>query len=159
MLTPFILTSLFSPIPTPPTPTEVFIAPTEQSAIVRPLEELKLEPVEELPLYVVGPATGAQNSPNNYPVGQCTHYAKSRRPDLPNSLGDARYWYGALASMGWSVGLTPQAGAIGQSKTGNHVVYIEKVEGSQVYLSERNYDYNGSYRERWAPASSFYYIY
>lgn len=94
---------------------------------------------------------------NGYEYHQCTWYAKSRRPDLPNNLGNADTWYINAQAQGFAVGLVPRVGAIGQQ--GMHVVYIEQVKGNQVYLSERNYDYNGSYRERWANASDFVYIY
>lgn len=97
---------------------------------------------------------------NAYPVGQCTQYVKSRRPDIPNTLGDANYWFNELASMGWAVGYTPRAGAIGQSISGVHVVYVEYVNNDgSIHLSERNWDYQGSYRERDAPAYLFKYVY
>jgi len=96
---------------------------------------------------------------NEYPAGQCTRYIKDMRPDIPNHLGNANKWFNALKSLGWEVGYEPRVGAIGQSIYGVHVVYIHEVSGSQVYLSERNYDYQGSYRERWANASGFKYIY
>lgn len=55
------------------------------------------------------------------------------------------------------MGSTPVVGAIGQQ--GNHVVYVEQVEADRVYISERNYDMAGGYRERWAPITDFTYIY
>lgn len=110
-------------------------------------------------------ATGspvASGGVNLYPSSpyQCTRYAKDRRPDIPNRLGDARGWYDKLASMGWSVGLVPRVGALGIAVSGNHVVYIERVNpDGTVHLSERNWDWHGSYNERDAPASSFRYVY
>lgn len=105
-------------------------------------------------------ARAAENgSSNYYPRFQCTWYAKTRRPDLPSHLGNANKWVGVVRKLGWKIGDEPKVGAVGQARRGNHVVYIEKVEGSRVYLSERNYDYRGSYRERWANASDFIYIY
>jgi len=100
---------------------------------------------------------GFSSSENLYEYHQCTWYAKSRRPDLPNNLGNANTWYMNAQAQGFAVGSTPRVGAVGQQ--GMHVVYIEQVKGNQVYLSERNYDFNGSYRERWANASDFTYIY
>lgn len=97
------------------------------------------------------------SSDNLYEYHSCTWYAKSRRPDLPNNLGNADTWYINAQAQGFAVGSMPRVGAVGQQ--GMHVVYIEKVKGNQVYLSERNYDFNGSYRERWANASDFLYIY
>ncbi len=109
--------------------------------------------------------TQPQNSPysptdtsgNLYDYHSCTWHVKSRRPDLPNNLGNADTWFINAQAQGIPVGSKPKAGAVGQQ--GGHVVYIEKVKGNRVYLSERNYDWNGSYRERWANASDFVYIY
>ena len=92
-----------------------------------------------------------------YPVNQCTHYVWSQRP--AGAWGNGNLWFDNARRDGWATGLTPQAGAIGVAKSGNHVVLIEKVDGNRVYLSERNYDFRGSYRERWASASDFRYIY
>ncbi len=121
-----------------------------------PIYELK----EAAEVDFIRPVEAVDSSGDNtypaYPF-QCTRYAKQKRPDIPNNLGNANLWYYRLKAMGWPVGLEPRAGAIGQQ--GMHVVYIEKVEGDRVYLSERNWDYHGSYRERWADASSFLYIY
>lgn len=95
---------------------------------------------------------------NTYTPRNCTWYAKNRRPDLPNNLGNADTWVARAAAQGIPTGSTPRAGAIGQR--GMHVVYIERVNGDgTVYLSEMNYDYNGGFRYRTAPASSFQYIY
>lgn len=90
-----------------------------------------------------------------FPVGQCTQYVWSRRP--VGKWGNASEWVYNARRDGVATGNIPRVGAVGQR--GNHVVYIEQVAGDRVYLSERNYDYNGSYRERWASASDFVYIY
>jgi len=90
-----------------------------------------------------------------YSPTQCTGYVASRR-----SVGqwkNASTWPSYARKEGYYVGPTPVAGAIGQR--GNHVVYIERVEGEQVYISERNYDYNGSYREMYRPIDYYTYIY
>jgi len=95
---------------------------------------------------------------NTYERGQCTWYAKSKRPDLPNNLGNANTWVERASAQGIATGSTPRAGAIGQQ--GMHVVYIEAVNNDgTVYLSEMNYDYNGGFRYRTANASDFMYIY
>lgn len=95
---------------------------------------------------------------NLYTPNNCTWYAKSRRPDLPNNLGDSISWVTNASAQGIPTGSTPKAGAIGQQ--GMHVVYIEAVNGDgTVYLSEMNYDFNGGFRYRTAPASNFSYIY
>lgn len=106
------------------------------------------------------PATPQTYSPagNTYAPGYCTWYAKSRRPDLPNRMGNAISWVSSAAARGFATGSTPRAGAIGQR--GNHVVYVESVNGDgTVTVSEMNY--HGLYvvSSRTAPASSFMYIY
>lgn len=75
---------------------------------------------------------------NLYTNGQCTFYAKSMRPDLPNNLGNADTWTVRAAQQGFSTGTTPQAGSIGQK--GMHVVFVESVNGDGTFnLSEWNY--------------------
>lgn len=102
------------------------------------------------------PIRGSQG--NSYTPRNCTWYAKSRRPDLPNNLGDSISWVRNAAAQGLATGSTPKAGSIGQR--GMHVVYIEAVNSDgTVYLSEMNYDYNGGFRYRTANASDFTYIY
>lgn len=90
-----------------------------------------------------------------YPVGQCTQFVWSKRP--VGKWGNASSWVSNAQRDGVATGNIPRVGAVGQQ--GNHVVYIEAVDGNRVYLSERNYDWNGSYRERWANAYDFTYIY
>jgi surface antigen len=98
------------------------------------------------------------SSGNTYSYGFCTYYVKNRRPDIPNSWGDAYNWFYAAQSSGFATGYTPRVGAIGQE--GNHVVYIEKIKGNQVYISAMN-DADGwdKITYRWASVSSFRYIY
>lgn len=95
---------------------------------------------------------------NTYAPGYCTWYAKQRRPDLPNRLGNASSWVARAAAQGYATGSAPRAGAIGQQ--GNHVVYIESVNSDgTVTVSEMNYRGIGVISSRTAPASSFRYIY
>lgn len=95
---------------------------------------------------------------NSYSPGYCTWYAKNRRPDLPNNLGNADTWVARAAAQGLATGSTPRAGAIGQQ--GMHVVYIESVNGDgTVTVSEMNYQGRGVISGRTVPASSFRYIY
>lgn len=88
---------------------------------------------------------------------QCTWHVASKRP--VGFWNNASEWYWQAQRDGWSTGLTPAVGAIGVQKSGNHVVYIERVDGDMVYISERNYDNRGSYREIWKPANLYRYIY
>jgi surface antigen len=104
------------------------------------------------------PAVKAILAGNSYTAGNCTWYAKSRRPDLPNNLGNAISWVSSARSQGLQTGSKPKVGAIGQQ--GNHVVYIEKInrDGS-VLISEMNWEGLGVVSKRTVPASSFTYIY
>jgi|GEM_PF-805831 len=98
------------------------------------------------------------SSGNTYSAGYCTWYAKNRRPDLPNRLGNASAWVANAASQGFATGSTPQAGAIGQQ--GNHVVYVESVNGDgTVTISEMNYKGLYVISSRTVSSTSFSYIY
>lgn len=101
----------------------------------------------------------ASSSPGNrYAAGNCTWYAKSRRPDLPNNLGNAYSWVSRARAQGLPTGKDPKVGAIGQS--GNHVVYVEEVHSNgTVAISEMNFVGYGKISHRTLPASSFTYIY
>lgn len=131
--------------------------------VVQPPEPPKTYKIVEIPevKFIYPEWLIDRSGTNTYPSYpyQCTRYAKDKRPDLPNQLGNADGWYQYLKAQGWPVGEEPLVGAIAQSRRGMHVAYVERVEGDLVYLSERNYDYRGSYRERWAHASDFVYIY
>lgn len=95
---------------------------------------------------------------NTYSPGYCTWYAKQRRPDLPNNLGNAITWVAKARAQGIPTGSTPRAGAIGQQ--GNHVVYVEAVNpNGTVLISEMNYKGYNVVSSRTAPASAFQYIY
>lgn len=95
---------------------------------------------------------------NLYQPGQCTWYVKNRRPDIPNTWGDATNWLYNARSQGWATGSTPKAGAIGWVY--GHVVYIESVHSGDVTISEMNYDYVPYHqRVREASANEFKYIY
>lgn len=79
---------------------------------------------------------------NGYVEGNCTWYAKSRRPDLPNNLGNANTWATEAAAQGIPTGSRPRPGAIGVSLEGyyGHVVYVESVNGDgTMTISEMNY--------------------
>lgn len=95
---------------------------------------------------------------NGYYYGYCTYYAKLRRPDLPNNLGNADSWVARAAAQGIPTGSAPRAGAIGQQ--GMHVVYVESVnDDGTVTISEMNYKGWAVVNQRTVPASSFAYIY
>jgi len=101
------------------------------------------------------------NSGNTYVPGNCTWYAKNKRPDLPNRMGNARNWYSSAKNAGYATGTNPKAGAIGVSFNGGmgHVVYIESVSGGQINISEMNAVGLGVVSSRVASAGEFVYIY
>lgn len=100
----------------------------------------------------------ASSSGNLYAAGNCTWYAKSRRPDLPNNLGNANTWTARAAAQGIPTGSQPRVGAIGQQ--GMHVVYVESVhDDGTVTISEMNWEGLYIVSTRRVPASSFSYIY
>lgn len=105
----------------------------------------------------------SDSSGNTYAPGNCTWYAKSRRPDLPNSLGNANTWYYRAQALGWNVGSTPKKGAVGTSTAGwlGHVVYVEGVslDGQSVTISEMNYGGLYSMNTRTVHYTEFNYIY
>jgi surface antigen len=103
-------------------------------------------------------AEPANSSGNRYVRGYCTWYAKNRRPDLPNNLGNANTWVSRASAQGLSTGSTPRVGAIGQQ--GMHVVYVESVnEDGTVTVSEMNFRGLHVISSRTVPASTFRYIY
>lgn len=144
------------------------IAAGDKVTIPEPAEELAERLLPEPPA-VPAPAQTRQpalstrfargtSAGNTYTAGYCTSYTKDRRPDLPNNLGNANTWVSRAASQGIATGSTPRAGAIGQQ--GNHVVYIEGVNGDgTVNVSEMNYRDLYVISRRTVPASYFRYIY
>lgn len=109
----------------------------------------------ERPTTPVATKNATSASSGWYSPTQCTGYVASRR--TVGKWGNASTWPAYARRESYYVGPTPVAGAIGQR--GNHVVYIERVEGDRVYISERNYDYKGSYREMYRPINYYTYIY
>ena len=99
---------------------------------------------------------------NAYEWGNCTWYAKNKRPDLPNNLGNANTWYYYAENQGYPVGTTPRVGAIGTSEAGyfGHVFYVEAVNNDgTIYISEMNVEGLGVVDYRTVNASLFRYIY
>lgn len=95
---------------------------------------------------------------NTYTAGYCTYYAKQRRPDLPNNLGNASTWVSRARAQGIPTGTVPRAGAIGQK--GNHVVYVERVNGDgTITISDMNWGGRWKITTRTVPANSHTYIY
>jgi surface antigen len=103
--------------------------------------------------------TGGSTAGNTYGWGQCTWYAKNRRADLPNALGNGGSWTGNAAARGYATGNVPRAGAIAEIP--GHVMYVESVnKNGTVNISEMNFNGGvGVVNHRTIPASSATYIY
>lgn len=98
-------------------------------------------------------------SGNTYFKGYCTWYAKQRRPDLPNQLGNGGQWVANAAARGIATGSTPKVGAI--AETTGHVGYVEAVNGDgTITISDMNgragFGNVGSYTTN---AGNYQYIY
>lgn len=142
----------------------------DKITIPEPDEVLAERPLPEAPVFKPAAPRLAARTPrttrfargsssgNTYASGYCTWYAKDRRRDLPNNLGNASTWVSRAAAQGIPTGSEPRAGAIGQQ--GNHVVYVESVNGDgTVNVSEMNYEGLYVISRRTVPASYFRYIY
>ena len=105
------------------------------------------------------PRAVVSSAGNSYYYGYCTWYAKQRRPDLPNRLGNGGQWVASAAAMGYATGSTPRAGAIAEIP--GHVMYVEAVNGDgTIVISEMNGPAGfGVVGTRTIAASSARYIY
>jgi hypothetical protein len=83
------------------------------------------------------PAPGGARG--NFPWGYCTWYVSTRR-NIPWT-GNAGAWYAAAKGLGFSVGATPQPGAIMVSRESwiGHVAMVESVDGDSFTVSEMNF--------------------
>lgn len=106
-------------------------------ALVRPL----------LVVIVLGAAFIAQPaSVDAYAKCNCTAYAKSRRPDLPMNLGNAKTWAARAKKQGFPVDAKPRVGDVivlqpgvqGAHRTYGHVAYVTAVYGNKVVVREMN---------------------
>jgi surface antigen len=95
---------------------------------------------------------------------ECVSWAAWRRADIgrpiPGGWGNANQWANAARAAGYTVDNTPQVGAIAQTDAGpyGHVAIVEAIQGSDVIVSEMNYDDAGHYRLGTYAASYFDYI-
>ena len=98
------------------------------------------------------------NGGNTYYDGNCTWYAKDKRPDLPNMLGNGGQWSANAAAKGFKTGSAPRKGAVAEQA--GHVAYVEKVnKNGTVTVSEMNYTGYGQVSKRTVSAKTFHYIY
>jgi len=105
------------------------------------------------------PAPAGAVSGNGYFAGYCTAYAKDRRPDIPNNLGNADTWYVNALAQGLAGGPVPRVNAVAVAKGYMHVAIVEQIKGNQIYISEMNYQGFGVISSRWTNANEWNYIY
>lgn len=99
------------------------------------------------------PRTTDSPDPWGYCTRQCTSYVawaieRSGR-DAPRYWGDAKMW-ALRAPSSWRVS-APRMGDIAVSTAGTwgHVMYVEKVQGGRMLVSEYNSALTGRYSTRW----------
>lgn len=76
-------------------------------------------------------------------------------------VGNANQWIRDARNAGIATGAAPQVHSVAISLRGyyGHAMWVEKVSGNMIYVSQYNYDLRGHYSEMWVNASSFTYIY
>lgn len=76
-------------------------------------------------------------------------------------VGNANEWPGDARRAGIPTGSTPQVHSVAISLHGyyGHAMWVEKVSGNMIYVSQYNYDLHGHYSEMWVDGSDFTYIY
>lgn len=94
---------------------------------------------------------------NEFHNGNCTWYCWGRAYEklgvsLPSDLGDAGTWYSNAQNKGYEVGTEPRTDSI--IVWSGHVAYVESWDGSNLYVSECNWDFRNnssahSYNERY----------
>lgn len=108
---------------------------------------------------VTASAPVGDNAYNPYARGQCTWYAKERRPDLPwfsGGGGNALNWARSARQAGFRVDGTPAEGAVLVLQPGGyggdcvygHVAYVEAVADGTMLISECNVIYEALLPDR-----------
>lgn len=143
------------------TVSNIDLKPIEPLKKPKPVKLTQLTIKKKKPVVRAVLASRSYGGPNTYAAGNCTWYAKSRRPDLPNNLGNAITWLSRARSQGIPTGSTPRVGAVAWEPIGGlgHVAIVTAVRGGMVTVSEMNY--RGLYviSTRTVAASHFSYIY
>lgn len=87
---------------------------------------------------------------NGYYYGYCTWYAKTKRPDLPNQLGNGGAWFNNAQRAGLATGEEPKEGAVIVTRESGwgHVGIVESVNGNKVTISEMNFSGWGKVNNR-----------
>ena len=76
-------------------------------------------------------------------------------------IGNANQWVSNARRDNIPTGPTPRVNAVAISMAGyyGHAMWVEKVQGNMIYVSQYNYDLHGHYSEMWVDGSRFTYIY
>jgi surface antigen len=76
-------------------------------------------------------------------------------------VGNANQWPGDAQAAGIPTGSTPKVGSVAISMAGGygHAMWVEAVNGSNIYVSQYNYDLAGHYSEMSINGSGLTYIY
>ncbi|HFI0635121.1 TPA: peptidoglycan hydrolase PcsB [Streptococcus suis] len=114
-------------------------------------------------------ASNAKYDASSYPIGECTWGVKSQVSWVGPYWGNANQWVASARAEGFSVGTTPQVGAVAVWVGGayGHVALVTAVESStNIQVSESNYNghrYIGNHRGWFNPTitseGAVYYIY
>lgn len=114
-------------------------------------------------------SNNASYNASSYPVGECTWGVKSQLSWVGPYWGNANQWVASARAEGFSVGTTPQVGAVAVWVGGayGHVAVVTAVESStNIQVSESNYmgrRYIGNHRGWFNPTTTsegtVYYIY
>jgi len=114
-------------------------------------------------------SNNASYNASSYPVGECTWGVKSQLAWVGPYWGNANQWVASARAEGFSVGTTPQVGAVAVWVGGayGHVALVSAVESStNIQVSESNYmgrRYIGNHRGWFNPTTTsegtVYYIY
>lgn len=76
-------------------------------------------------------------------------------------VGNANQWVGNARRAGIATGTTPKVHSVAISMSGyyGHAMWVEKVNGNMIYVSQYNFDLRGRYSEMWIDGSRLTYIY
>lgn len=149
---------------------------SENTTTTQPVEQpvVQATVAESTPVTTVSSSSSsatsnAQYSASSYPVGECTWGVKSQVSWVGPYWGNANQWVASARAEGFSVGTTPQVGAVAVWVGGayGHVALVTAVESStNIQVSESNYmgrRYIGNHRGWFNPTTTsegaVYYIY
>ena len=114
-------------------------------------------------------SNNARYNASSYPVGECTWGVKSQVSWVGPYWGNANQWVASARAEGFSVGTTPQVGAVAVwvGGTYGHVALVTAVESStNIQVSESNYmgrryidNHRGWFNPTTTSEGTVYYIY